>query len=373
MIEIKEVKTKKDLKKFCKFVNDLYKNNPYYIPSLVADEMGMFLPEKNGAYEWSDVRLFLAYKDKKIVGRVAGIYNRKYIEKVGKNQMRITRFDFIDDKEVSKALIDAIKAWALELGAKEIIGPIGFSDLDKEGMLIEGFEEESMYITIYNDPYYIEHMEAMGFEKECEWVEYRIEIPSEPVPLLEKLAKRSMDKFGYKVHKCKTKKELLTYVYSCLDIMNQVYAKLYGYTELNTRQKDEFINNLGIILNTEYAYVVKTPDDKIVGYGLLAPSINRGMKKCNGKITIPGMITLLKDLKKNDSVDLYGIGVVPEYVGNGVNAIILNEGIKSCIKNGIKYAETGPELESNAEVQAQWKLFKHRQHKRRRCWILPLE
>ena len=129
---------------------------------------------------------------------------------------------------------------------------------------------------------------------------------------------------------------------------------------------------MGIILNTEYAYVIKTPDDKIVGYGLLAPSVNKGMKKCNGRITIPGMLTLLKGLKKYDSVDLYSIGVIPEYVGNGVNAIILNEGIKSCIKNGVKFAETGPELESNAEVQAQWKLFKHRQHKRRRCWILPL-
>jgi hypothetical protein len=260
--------------------------------------MAMFLPEKNGAFEWSDVRVFLAYEGKKIVGRIAGIHNRKYIEKVGKNQMRITRFDFIDDKEVSKALVDTIKAWALELGATEIIGPIGFSDLDKEGMLIEGFEEESMYITIYNDRYYIEHMESMGFKKECDWVEYRIEIPSEPIPLLERLAKRSMDKFGYTVYKCKSKKELYSYVYKALDIMNDVYAKLYGYTELSRRQQDEFIENLGIILNTEYAYVIKTPDDNIVGYGLLAPSVNKGMKKCNGRITIPGMLTLLKGLKK---------------------------------------------------------------------------
>ncbi len=370
MVTLKEVKTKRDLKKFIRFQNDLYRHNPYYVAPLMADELAMFNPQTNGAYEWSDTYLFLAYRDKKIVGRIAGIYNRKYIEKTGKNQMRITRFDFIDDYEVSETLVNKIKEIALSLGAHEIIGPIGFSDLDKEGMLVEGFDQLSMYITIYNYEYYLKHMTKMGFEKECEWLEYRIKIPQEPIPTLEKLAARSIQKFGYRVVKFSSLKEATPEIFKGLDIMNEVYDKLYGYTALTERQKKEFMNNFKTILNVDYLYAVYTSDNQLAGYGLLAPSISEAMQKCNGHLNLRGIIKLLKTMKHHEVVDLYSIGVRPEFMGNGVNIIILNEGIKSCIKNGVKFAETGPELESNEKVQSQWKSFDHVQHKKRRCWIL---
>lgn len=370
MIVLKEVKSKKDLKKFIKFQNYLYKNNPYYVPPLIADEMAMFDPKKNGSYEWSDVYLFLAYQDKRIVGRVAGIFNRKYAEKVGKKQMRITRFDFIDDYEVSKTLIDKIKEIALTYDAHEIIGPIGFSDLDKEGMLIDGFDQLSMYITIYNHEYYLDHMKKLGFEKECDWFEYQIAIPDHPLESLDRIANRTIKKFGYKVRKFASIKEATPAIYEGIDIMNVVYNKLYGYTAISERQKKEFMSNFKTILNVEYLYAIYNDKDELIGYGLLAPSVSKAMQKCKGKLTLKGIISLLKTMKHHDVVDLYSIGVRPEYMGNGVNVIILNEGIKSCIKNGVKFAETGPELETNAEVQAQWKLFNAKQHKKRRCWIM---
>lgn len=376
MVEIREVKTKKELKTFVSFANELYENYPAYVPILIGDELDMFNPKKNGAYEWSDVRCFLAIQNDRVVGRVGLIHNRKYIEKTGKHQLRITRFDFIDDLEVSKALIDVAIQWAKELGCNELIGPIGFSDMDKEGMLIEGFDELSMYINIYNDAYYIRHMEAMGFEKECDWVEYKITIPEKIDPRIERIAERSIQKFGYKIVKFKHVRDAYPEIYKGLDIMNEVYAKLYGYTQLSVRQQKEFLNNFKWILNREYLFAIHTAEDELIGYGFYAPSLSHIMKeKAKGHLTISAALALLKNktTDENDTVDLYSIGVRPEYMSKGVNAIILNEGIKACIKNHVKYAETGPCLETNKEIRAQWALFENRQHKRRRCWILHLE
>ena len=374
MIEFKEVsiKDKKELFKFIRFPHKLFKDVEQYVPWLDDDEYAMLVPEKNGAFEWCEARYWLAYKGKEIVGRIGAILNHKYNQKVNKEIMRITRFDFIDDFEVSSGLVNQVKNWALERNCIEMIGPIGFSDMDQEGMLIRGFEHLSMYITLWNFPYYVEHMEKMGFEKENDWVEYRLTIPEKIDERIDRIAQLSCKRFGYKIKYFKNKKELLPYIHKGLNIMNEVYAYLLGYTELSPRQMDEFIDNFKLVLNTDYLFAVESKDGELIGYGFFAPSLSRAMRKCNGKITLPGILALLHDLKKNDTVDLYSIGVRPEYMSQGVNAIILNEGIKACIKHGIKFAETGPELDINEKVQSQWKGFEHIQHKQRRCWRIDI-
>ena len=374
MIEIKEIQmsNKKMMYKFIRFPHKLFKDVEQYVPTLDIDEYAMLTPKKNGAFEWCEARYWLAFEGKEIVGRIGAILNHKYNAKVNKEIMRITRFDFIDNFEVSSMLVNEVKKWAKERNCVEMIGPIGFSDMDKEGMLIRGFEETSIYITLWNFPYYVEHMEKMGFEKENDWVEYRIKIPEKIDERVDRIANMSLKKFGYHIKYFKTKKEIYPYIHKGLNIMNEVYAHLLGYTELSPRQMDEFVDNFKLVLNTDYLFAVESKDGDLIGYGFFAPSLSRAMKKCGGKLTLSGISAVLHDLKKNDTVDLYSIGVRPEYMSQGVNAIILNEGIKACIKHGIKYAETGPELDINEKVQSQWKGFEYVQHKQRRCWRLPL-
>ncbi|MCF0117969.1 MAG: N-acetyltransferase [Bacilli bacterium] len=377
MITIQEVnlKNKRELRKFVRFPHKIYRNVTQYVPSLDNDEMAMFIEEKNGALEWCATRCWMAYIDNEEVGRVGAIFNRKYNEKVNKIQMRITRFDFIDNKEVSKRLIDEVLKWARELNCTEIIGPIGFSDLDKEGMLIEGFDRDSLNFCIYNHPYYVAHMNELGFEKLNDWVEYRIKLPEAIDPRLEKIAEKSKEKFGYRVKYFKNKKEVIPYLRKGFKIMNQVYSHLLGYTELSERQMDEFVSNFGVVLNSEFLFAIEDKNDNLIGYGFFAPNVNKGMRKCMGRFTIPGIIRLMKDLliikekHPNDTVDLYSIGVLPEYQSMGVNAVVMVEGFKACIKRKIKYAETGPELEYNHQIQSQWKDYEKEQHKKRRCWI----
>lgn len=379
MVEIKEIQMtdKRNMMKFVRFPHKLFKGVKEYIPLLDGDEYNALTPKKNGAFEWSEARYWLAYKDGEIVGRIGAILNNKYNEKVNKKILRFTRYDFIDDEEVSKGLMEAVKGWAKELKCVELIGPIGFSDMDQEGMLIRGFDQVSMYITLWNYPYYIKHMEKMGFGKENDWNEYRISLPTEMsdprVERLGRISELTLKHFNLHVRYFKSKKEIFPFIRTGLTIMNEVYGYLLGYTELSTRQMDEFIDNFGMVLNTDYLFAVQDENDRLVGYGFFAPSLCKSMKKCGGKLSLGGIASVVKDLTKNDTVDLYSIGVIPEYMGKGVNAIIMYEGIKACIKHGIKYAETGPELDINNRIQEQWKDFEKVQHKNRRCWKLSLE
>lgn len=378
MIDIKEIKIndKKAMLKFVRFPHELFKNVKEYVPLLDGDEYNTLKPKKNGAFEWSEVRYWLAYVGNKIVGRIGAILNHKFNKKVNKEIMRFTRFDFIDDYEVSKGLVDVVVEWAKERKCTEVIGPIGFSDLDQEGMLIDGFDQLSMYITLWNYPYYLKHMEKLGFGKENDWNEYHITLPTSiedhRVQRLERISNLTLNHFNLHVKYFKNKKEIYPYIRKGLTIMNEVYDGLPGFTSLSERQMDEFICNFGIVLNTEYLFAVEDQNNKLVAYGFFAPSLSRAMKICGGKLSPKGIINLIKDLKHNDTVDLYSIGVIPEYMGKGVNGIIMLEGIKACIRNGIKYAESGPEAEINSGVQEQWKDYEKVLHKKRRCWKLEL-
>jgi hypothetical protein len=372
MVVIKEIFEKKDIKNFIDFPNKLYRDNEYYVPAFFSDELKMLDKDKNPAYEYCETKLFLAYKDKKIVGRICGLINHAYNKKKGINQIRFNRFDVVDNIEVSKALFNEVIAWGKERGLTSLIGPIGFSDLDKQGMLVEGFEEYSNTITLYNHPYYVKHLENLNFTKDVDWIEYQIFTPKELNERMEKLSRVILKRYGYKIIKLKKRKEVAPYVVSAFDIINESFAHLYGVVPLNERQVADTVKQFVSLINMEYLYLITDKEDVLIGFGVLVPSLNAATKKSNGRLFPLGWIRALRALKKCDVLDMYLIAVKPKYHGLGVNALILSEGIKSAIKNGVKFAETGPELENNDQVQSQWKDFETRQHRRRRCYKIEI-
>lgn len=373
---VKEVKTKKERKQFFLFPIKLYKDNEYFVPHPIADESDEFNPEKNGAYAYAESKMFLCYDDNgKIVGRIAGILSHAYNEKKGVKQLRFTRYDAIDDIEVSRALFSAITAWAKELGMNEIIGPIGFSDLDKQGMLVDGFDKMGMYLTIYNHPYYIRHMEELGFTKAVDWVEYRIPVPQDNQERLFRLADRIAKRYGYEMVSVKGFKSVESLIYDALsNIMNEVFAHLYGVVKINQKQIEREAKMLKQVWMDDFVLAVKNKNGELIGYGFMAPSVSKVMRKYkNGRLTISAILQLLRDMKNPEVVDLYNIGVKKEYQNTGVNVMIMASALKGLIKNNVKFLETGPELESNRQIQAMWKDYSPVQHKRRRCWTKTIE
>ncbi|MDD4000271.1 MAG: hypothetical protein PHX62_05195 [Bacilli bacterium] len=372
MIIVKEIEKKSDLKKFVDFPNKLYKNNQYYIPAFFSDEFNLLNKEKNAAYEYCETKLFLAYQDGKIVGRVCALINHAYNEKKNLKQMRFNRFDVIDDLEVTKLLFSKISAWAKERELTQIIGPIGFNDLDKQGMLIEGYEEYGNTITLYNYAYYPKHLEAIGFKKDVDWVEYQIAVPKDKGEKVNRLANMIIKRYEYKVVRIKKRKEIGLYVTKAFAVINESFEHLYGVVPITEKQIDAAVKQFVTLINTEFLYLITDKQDELIGFGIMVPSLNSATKKSNGRLFPFGFIRALRALKKCDILDMYLIAVKPAYHNLGVNALILAEGIKSAIRNNIKFAETGPELEDNSQVQSQWKEFEYRQHRRRRCYKFDL-
>lgn len=371
---IKPVETKAELKKFVKFPLQLYKENKYFTPPFISDEMAMFSADSNAAYSYCDVKLFLAYRDNKVVGRIAGIINRAYNEKANVSQIRFSRVDFIDDVEVSSALFDAVKAYGKENKMTELIGPMGFSDLDKQGMLIEGFERPSMYITIYNYPYYVEHVQNIGFTKKIDWIEYIIDVPSldnEAVVRLKNIAEIVAKRQKLTLHVFKNMKECDVYFSPALDLMNREYSELFGTVPLTREQLIEHEKAMKQITVPDFAPIVTDENDNVVAYGFLAPSLTKVMQKAKGHMLL-AIPHLIKALSKFDAVDLYSTAVAHEYRKKGVNAMLLYAAVTALDRHGVKTVETGPMLETNVNIQSQWKPFNKVLHKRRRCWTLDI-
>lgn len=376
-IVVKEISSKKDKKKFFKFLIDLYKGNKHAAPNLYADEIAEFDPEVNDAFRFADCKMFLAYKGKKIVGRIAAIWHRGVNEKNGVKQLRFTRFDVIDDFEVTKALFAKIYEWAKELGMTEIIGPMSFSDLNEEGMLIDGFDKDSMYIEIYNHPYYVEHMEKLGAYKVVDWNCYRIAVPKEPDERLFRLADMVAKRNGYTVLDVKTllkkdKKKLDGYIMQCLGVLDVAFENLYGTSPINEKQKAREMATIYQVLIPEFAAVI-LKDDKVVCYGFLMPSMLKMMQKAKGKIFPNGIIPYIKAMSKVEVADMMSIGVLPEHANKGATAIVIAHILKGLIAKGVKFIETGPELEHNHNVQNLWKNYNPELVKRHRCWGLKVE
>lgn len=369
-IVIKEVLTRKDLKKWVDFPNKLYKGNKYYVPFLFNDEMDTFTKDKNPAYEFCDTKLFLAYKDGKIAGRIGALINHAYNKKWNKNAIRFTRFDFIDDYEVSSALFNEVVKWGKEKGYSEVMGPIGFTDMDHEGMLIEGFEELNMSITFYNHPYYIKHMEQLGLRKDVDWVEYQLLVPEKCDERMKKISEHIQKRNGYYAVFYNDRKNLHAEALEAFKLIDKEFGKLYGTVPLTDKVIEKAIADYIPLVNLKYICTVKDKTGKIVAFAVLVPSIAKALKKSNGRMLPFGIFRMLKALKgKNDTLEMFFVAVDEEHQKKGLPAIIIDQMLQMCIDNGVKICETGPELELNEAVQSMWKTFNTRQHRRRRCWI----
>ena len=366
---VKEVVDKKNLKKWVDFPNKLYKKVEPYVPFLMIDEMDTFTKGKNPAYEFCDTKLFLAYREGKIVGRVGALINHAANKKWNMNAMRFTRFDFIDDYSVSEALFNEVIKWAKENKLTRIMGPIGFTDIDHEGMLVDGFDELNMSITFYNYPYYLKHMEKLGLVKDIDWVEYQLKVPTEHDPRIAKVSDFLLNKNGYKLVTYTDRKTLNDEAMEAFKVIDVAFSKLYGTVPLTENVIKKAVADYIPLVNLKYICSVKDKDDAICGFAVLVPSIAKALKKSNGRLFPFGMFRMLKALKgKNDTLEMFFIAVKPEHQKKGLPAIIMNQMLKMCIENGVKICETGPELEVNNDVQSLWKGFETRQHRRRRCF-----
>ena len=374
-VQIVEVNNKKQLRKFVSLPNKMYKNVPQFVPAFYGDDMSDWDKSKNPAFQYCEARAFLAYRDGKIVGRIAGILNRQANEKWHTNRMRFSQVDFIDDPEVSKALFDTVEKWAVEKGCTELQGPLGFCDMDREGMLVEGYDRRNMFITYYNLPYYNEHLSRMGFHKDTDWVEYKINVPSEQDEIYQKIRHLSeiVMKRGH-FHKADFTKrsQYKPYIKDFFELVNVAYKELYGVVTLNQEQIDKYADKFIPLINPDYCCLVLDEEENLVGFGVCCPSVADAMKKSKGKLFPFGWVRVLRALHKNTAVDLLLIAVRPEMRSKGVNAVIIDHIMQSCIKNGIVYAETGPQLETNSKVLSQWREFDTEAHKRRRCYVKEL-
>jgi GNAT superfamily N-acetyltransferase len=368
MVEIKELApTRSNLLKFINFQIEMYKNNNYFVPPLVLDELDTLNPSKNPAFDFCESAYFAAYRDGKMVGRIAGIINRQVNEKENQKNVRFGFVDFIDDREVSKALLDAVARWGKSKGMDSIVGPLSFTDLDKEGVLVDGYEELSTMATIYNYPYYVEHFKAYGMEVDSTWLEFVMDVPDEIPAKMNRIADIVKERFGLKVLKFKSRKEVKErYGHALFDLINETYASLYGYSTLTERQIDAYIKMYLNLLDLDLVCFIVDSKEELVGIGVSMQSMSRALQKSHGKLFPFGWYHLLKGLKgKNDRVDLLLVGIKPEYQGKGVNALLFQDLIPQYIKRGFKWAESNPELATNDKVQGQWQYFKNRNHRKR--------
>ena len=376
LIEIKKVESKKDLKTFIDFHYDLYEGNEYDVPNLFSDEMNTLSKDKNAAFEFCEAEYYLAYKDGKLAGRVAAIINHKANNKWGKKSVRFGWIDFIDDREVSKALLDAVEKYGREKGMEDVVGPLGFTDMDPEGMLVWGFDQLGTMPTIYNYVYYPEHIEALeGFEVDNKYVEFKIMVPDEVPEKYAKIAMMIEKRYNLHVRKL-TKKEVFQggMGQKIFDLINDTYKDLYGYSELSQKQIDQLIKSYLGFLDFNLITCIEDWTDgehKLIGVGITMPSLAHALRKCRrGRLLPFGWYHVLRAIKqhKTNIVDLLLIGILPEYRAKGANALLFADLIPWYQKYGIEWGETQVELETNAGVQGQWGALTPVMHKRRKCY-----
>ena len=371
-ITIKKVSNKRELKKFIRFNYWMYKDNPYSVPDLFDDMLNTFNKKKNAAFEFCDADYFLAYKDDKLVGRVAAIINRQANEIWNVKNVRFGWIDFIDDPEVSAALVKTVEEWGKERGMTHIVGPLGFTDFDAEGMLVEGFDQLSTMATIYNHPYYPQHMEKLGFGKDADWVEYKIYIPEAIPEKHQRISDLIQRKYNLKIKKYTSGRKIANdYGQAIFELMNEAYSPLYGYSPLTPKQINQYIKMFLPILNLKMVTLVTDADDKLIAVGISMPSLAEALQKSSGRLLPLGWFYLGKVLFtkfRPKMLDLLLVAVKPEYQNKGVNALLFSDLIPVYKELGFVYAESNPELELNGRVQAQWDYFETRQHKRRRAF-----
>lgn len=375
-IEIKKVESRRDLCKFIDFHNELYKGNPYHVPNLYFDEMNTFRKDKNAAFDFCEAEYFMAYRDGKVVGRVAAIINHSANKKWERESVRFGWIDFVDDIEVSKVLLKAVEDYGKSKGMKEIVGPLGFTDMDPEGMLLYGYDQLGTQATAYNYPYYPEHMDRMGgWEKDNDYVEYKLYVPEEMPEKYATIAKMIQKRYNLQVKKLK-RNEIYGengYGRKIFQVVNETFKDLYGYSKLTDRQIEQYVKMYLPMADLDLITIIEdwnTPDHKVVGVGISIPSLARALQKCGGKLFPFGWWHILRALKfhKTEVVDLLLIGVLPEYRQKGANALLFYDLIPHYQRLGFKWGETHVEMETNMKVQGQWQYLNREIHKRRRCY-----
>jgi hypothetical protein len=371
-IEIVEVSNKKQFNAFLDLPYRLYKDHKYFVPPLRFDDAATLNKEKNPAFDYCEAKYWLAYKDGKVVGRIAGILNNAYIEKWKNKYLRFGWIDFENDIEIARALIGAVEHWAKELGLTAVHGPMGFTDLDHEGMLIEGFDQLGTMASLYNYAYYPELIQELGYVKQTDWVEFRINLTNGIPEKIGRVADIVEKRMGLTIVKAKSAKEILPYAKPIFDLINAEYADLFGVTTLTEKQIAYYTKMYFGFMRTDFVSLILDKDGKLAAFGLTMPSLSLALQKAKGSLFPFGFIHILMAMRKNDTADFLMIATRKELQEKGVNSLIMRELYTSYSKYGIKYCETNHELEDNTKVQKTWKDFDAIQHKRRRCFIKHL-
>jgi len=370
---VKEVITKRELKQFVHFPNKLYKGHKYYVPTLESADLDLLDSKKNHAFEYCEAKYWLAYDASgKIVGRIAGIINHKYNESVGVKYARFGFLDFIEDQDVANALFDTMEAWAKETGMEKLSGPLGFLEFDAAGILVEGYDEYPTAYGKYNYPYYVNYIEARGYVKEVDWVEYDILIPDVIPDKYIKFGEAIAQRYNLKVADTKKKKDWTKYYDGIFAVMNQAYSRIHGYTQLSDGQIEDLKKQFVPMLPHDFVSIILDENDKVVAFGVCMPSMSKAMQKAGGKLFPFGWYHLLHAIKHNDTIDTLLIGIDDDYRQKGVNSLIFAEMSKAINKYHITHIETTRELETNISVQNLWNKFERRLHKRARCYTKPV-
>ena len=379
-VTIKKVSNRREMKAFVRFNYELYKDCPYAVPDLLEGTLDTFNPRKNAAFDFCEADCFLALREGKIVGRIAAIINHKANRTWGTNNARFGWIDFVDDEEVSRALLEAAEKWGRDHGCDKLTGPLGFTDMDPEGMLTGGYDQLSTMSTTYNYPYYPKHMERLGYAKEVDWVERKILTPEKDHPAhMDKyfrVAEMSAKRYNLHIRKFKNAREIRQggWAQKIFDVVNKAYAPLYGYSEMTPKQIEQYVREYMPFLDMRLVTTVEDADGRIVAMGVGMPSLSRAIQKAHARLFPFGWIHLAKALyfKHADIVDLLLVAVLPEYQNKGVNAMLFADLIPVCQQMGFKFGETHPQLETNEKSQGQWAYLDAEIHKRRRCWQKPL-
>ena len=371
-VDLREVETLRELRTFVTYPLALYRGNPYYVPTLIQDDMHTLRRDRNPAFDFCEARYWLAYSGKQVVGRLAAIYNPHHLAHWHQAYLRFGWTDFTDDPDVTAALFGVAEAWAREKGLSAVHGPLGFTDLDREGMLVEGFDELGTMATFYNYPYYPEHLERLGYVKDVDWMEYEIKVPSEPNEAIARIADVVMRRYGLRKLEVRRKPELMAYARPVLDLLNEEYQSLYSVVPLTERQIDAYVKQYFSFIDPAFAPVILDGEDRVVAFAITMPSLSHALQKARGRLFPLGVLHLLRALHTYDRGDLYLVAVRKEYQGKGVNAAIMHYVNQVFVEKGIHTVESNPELETNVNVQGQWKYYERRQHKRRRCYIKHL-
>lgn len=367
-----EVGSERDLAQFIRFPFDLYRDNECWVPPLVFDERNTLRRDRNPAFDFCDAKYWLALRDGKVVGRVAGIINHAYIALWKQRYARFGWIDFIDDPEVSRTLLGTVEAWAKANRMDAVHGPLGFTDMDREGMLVEGFGELGTMATTYNYPYYPAHLERHGYAKDVDWVEFEVQVPESIPQRAQQISRRILERRKLRILDAKRPKDFLPYARAIFEVINRAYGKLYGFVPLTERQIQFYTKLYFPNVVPDYVKVLLDEGGGPAGFVIGMPSLSRALQKANGRLFPFGIVHCLRALRRPTRIDLLIGAIRPDLQGSGADALLITELAATCIRNRVHCAESNPELEQNLLVQGHWKHFQARQHKRRRCYIKSL-